>query len=386
MKTFRNTHTFSAVLVLLCFVSVAALGACGKKEGPAPEKIFNVETAKATKTDQRPFIEATGTLNPFEEVIVSAEIEGIVRAVKVTEGSVVRKGTLLASIDDKEFRFEALRADAALKQAQANLANTKIEFSRKEALYKEELVTKQQFDDVSTRLIVAEAEVERSKAALAIAREKLSKTTIVAPLSSSVKEKKVSAGDFVKNGTAMLVLIQPDPLKVKFSVPEREVGKLARGQDVTVRVDAFGHRDFSGRLNTIYPASEEKTRSLFVEALIPNTDGALKPGLFARVLLYTAAPRPTILVPITSLLYEGEKVRLFITEGDRARVRSVTTGLKYGEMMEITDGIQEGDNVVIAGQQSLADGVKVAGQNRGTDRDRTPKPAPLPAGTPRPKP
>jgi len=230
----------------------------------------------------------------------------------------------------------------------------------KDALHREELVTKQQYDDVVTRLSLAEAEVDRAKAFLSLARLKLLKTKITSPIACVVKEKRVSVGDFVKNGTPLFVIIQPNPLKLRFTVPEKDVGRLKINQEVVLTVDGFAGREFKGKVNIVFPNVEEKTRTLQVEALIPNSDGVLKPGLFAKVILYTAGERDTVVVPITALLYEAETVKVFIIEGDRAKERKVKLGSKYGEMMEIVEGVKEGEKVVATGQQNLSAGAKVS--------------------------
>ncbi|MCG2813297.1 MAG: efflux RND transporter periplasmic adaptor subunit, partial [Thermodesulfovibrionales bacterium] len=269
------------------------------------------------------------------------------------------KGMLLSVIDDTDYSLEVKRAEAALRQAQATFENTKLEFGRKQSLYKEQLVTQQQFDDVSTRLSLAEADVERAKAALSLAKQKLIKTRIYSPLSGYIKEKKVSAGDYVRNGTNLFVIIQNNPLKLNFTVTEKDAGKLRRGQDLTFRVDAFPGREFKGKVSIIYPSLEERTRTLLIEAQVPNPAGILKPGLFAHVVLYTGAERNTVLVPIISLLYEGETIKVFVVEGDRVKERVVKAGQKYGEMMEIIEGVKKEELVVVAGQQNLSEGVKV---------------------------
>ncbi len=350
--------------IFLCSVIISSLVgavACQKKDTKTlEEKVFNVQTQDVVQKPLKPFIESIGTLNPFEEVTVSAEIEGVIRSVKVEEGSQVSKGMLLAAIDDSDYSLEVKRADAVFKQAEATLENTRLEFKRKDVLYKEELVTKQQYDDVTTRLSLAEAEVERAKASLSLARLKLSKTKITSPLACVIKEKRVSAGDFVRNGTPLFIIIQPNPLKLRFTVPEKDVGRLRVNQEVMLRVDGFAEAEFKGRVNIVFPNVEEKTRTLQVEALVPNNNGLLKPGLFAKVILYTAGERNTIVVPVTALLYEGEKVRVFVTEGDRAKERVVKLGSKYGEFMEIIEGVKTGEKVVFMGQQNLSDGAKVS--------------------------
>ena len=365
----RRTIGIAGLTLLALSGIILPSAGCGKKS--AGDKAVNVIVQAAENRKVRPYIESTGTLNPNEEIVMGAEIDGIVRSVKVDEGTIVKKGMLLATLDDTEHVHEVIRAKAALKQTEASLANTKMEFSRKDALYKEQLVTRQQYDDVFTRLTLAESEVDRARAALVIANQKLAKTKLLAPTACRVKEKKVSVGDFVKNGTKMLILIKPDPLKLRFSVPERDIGKMKVGQEVHVRVDAFAGREFVGKVSIVFPAVEEKTRSLTVEALIPNGQDELKPGLFAKVRLYTGQEQDMVLVPVTSLLYEGDKIRLYVVEGATARERPVTLGNKYGEFMEISSGLKAGEMVVVAGQQNLSEGAKVSAEKSpGRENDR----------------
>lgn len=352
-------------IILGCFLlstlyPLPFLAGCKKKEVKAPvEKVINVKIQPAEEKPLRPFVEAIGTLNPYEEVIVSAEVDGILKDVRVDEGTLVSKGMVLAIIDDTDYDLEAKQAEAFFRQVEASLSNTRMEYKRKETLYKEELVTKQQFDDVSTRLSLAEAEVERAKASFSLANQRLLKTKIYSPLSGVVKEKKISAGNYVKKGTALFVIIQTNPLKLNFTVSEKDIGKLRVGQDVLLKVDALPDREFKGRLSIIYPSLEERTRTLQVEARILNPHGFLKPGLFAKVTLYTGAAKSTITIPVTALLYEGTKVTVFVVEGDRAKERKVELGSKYGESMEIVEGLKEGELVVTVGQQNLFEGAKV---------------------------
>jgi len=364
---------------LLTTYCLLSLHACKKSEVKAPpEKVINVQIQPAEKRSLKPFVETIGTLNPYEEVIVSAEVDGIIKDVKADEGSIVSKGQVLAAIDDTDYNLEVKRADAALRQAEATLSNTNLEYQRKEALYKEQLVTQQQFDDASTKRFLAEADVERAKADFSLARQKLLKTKVYSSLAGVVKEKKTEKGNYVKNGTSLFTVVRNNPIKLNFTVTEKDVGKLKMGQDVLFKVDAFPDREFKGKLSIIYPCLEENTRTLQVEAQVPNQNGLLKPGLFAHVTLYTGAERGIILVPVTSLLYEGETVKVFIVALDRAKERFVKAGQKFKlqssgggqpassgqsethEYAEITEGVKEGDLVVTVGQQNLFEGAKIA--------------------------
>lgn len=359
----RATWRCLSRIIVPCLVSlvfVVPFGGCGKKDVKAErERVVNVHVWTVEKRSFRPFVETVGSLSPDEQVFVSSEVDGVLRSVRVDEGSVIGRGSVLAEINPTDYRLEVLRGKAALRQAEANLANTRLEKDRKAALFKEELVTRQQFDDVTTRLVLAEAELERAKATLSLAEERLAKTTIRAPLAGSIKEKRVSAGDFVRGGTPLFTIIRSDPLKLAFSVPQKDVGKLRLGQEISFKIDAYPDRSFPGRVNLISPSLEEKTRTVKVEAAVPNPGNFLKPGLFTRVVLYTAAPRDVVVVPATSILYDNQRTRVYIKDGDRAREREVKLGAKFDELVEVTTGLEAGEHIVVVGQNNLAEGMKI---------------------------
>ncbi|HBI47378.1 MAG TPA: hypothetical protein DDX93_01445 [Smithella sp.] len=346
-------------LVLMIALITLPLVSCKKEKKVEKEVLINVRVLPAAKKQIRPYIETTGTLKADEEVIVSSEVDGIVKSIKVDEGSAVGFGTLLVEINQIDYVLDERRADAALKQAQASLANAKAEYQRKESLYKEELITRQQFDDISTRVTLAEADVSRAKATLETSREKLSRTKIYSPLRGMVKEKKVSAGDYVRNGSPLFQLIKVDPLKLNFTISEKDIAGLKTGQEVIFTVDSFAGKNFKGKVNLLYPNVEERTRTLQAEAIVPNSNHLLKPGFFARALIYTEAPRDAVVAPLTALMYDNSTISLFVVEGNIAHVRTVKTGGKYGENVEIIEGLKDKEQVVIVGQNNLSEGVKV---------------------------
>jgi membrane fusion protein (multidrug efflux system) len=335
------------------------LAACKKEKKVEHERAVNIKVWKAEKKEIQPYLETTGTLDADEEVTVSSEVDGIIRKIRVAEGSSVEAGTLLVEINEIDYMLEWKRSDAALRQSEANLANAKAEYKRKESLYQEELITKQQFDDISTRVKLAEADLDRAKATLETSKEKLSRTKIYSPLRGAVKEKKVSVGDYVRNGSPLLQLIKINPLKLNFTISEKDSSNLKKGQKVVFTVDSFTGKQFQGRVNLIYPNVEEKTRTLQAEAVVPNSNHLLKPGFFARTLIYTAKSRAAVLAPITSLLYDNAIIRIFVADGDKAHERIIKIGGKYGEYVEVLEGLKEGEQVVIVGQNNLSEGVKV---------------------------
>ena len=347
------------IFSIFCCIVLLGAGCTKKKEEAKAEKIINIKVITTQKMPVRPYVEAVGTLEPWDEVIISPEVDGIIKEIPVEEGFPVTKGMFLLKINDIDYRLGVQTAEAALGQAQAGLNNAKIMFDRMEALYKQSGVSKQDFDNASTRLDVSVQDVERAKAALSLAKERLSRVILRSPINGMIKQKAVTTGMFVKTGMPLLNLIQIDPLFLTFSVTEKDVGTLKRGQDVVFSVDAFPNREFKGKVDIIYPNVDEHSRMLKVEALIPNRSLELKPGFFSRVMVYTGAQKEAVLIPITSILYEGTKVRVFLNENNKARERYLKLGRKYGEMMEITEGLQAGEKLVVVGQNTLTDGVNV---------------------------
>lgn len=359
----KNTSRYqTAKLLLLVLMTVLIslpLVSCKKEKKVVKETLVNVRVLSAEKKQIRPYIETTGTLKADEEATVSSEVDGIVKKIKVEEGSAVGVGTLLVEINQIDYLLDKKRSDAALKQAEASLVNVKAEYKRKESLFKEELITKQQFDDISTRVTLAEADVSRAKAALETSTEKLSRTKVYSPLNGAVKEKKISVGDYVRNGSPLLQLIKIDPLKLNFTISEKDIASLKTGQEVVFTVDSFAGKNFNGKVNLLYPNVEERTRTLQAEAMVPNANHLLKPGSFTRATIYTGAPRDAVVAPLTALMYDNSTISLFVVEGNIARARIVKTGGKYGENVEIIEGLKEKEQVVVVGQNNLSEGVKV---------------------------
>lgn len=357
-KTFTSRPMKALLMVMIMTVVSLSFTSCSKEKAE-PERLVNVRVWPAETRRVQPYLETTGTLKPDEDVLVTTEVDGIVKKIYVDEGTNVSVGTLLAEINDTDYVLNVSLAEAALRQAEAQRANARGSFKRLHALYQEELITKQQFDDISTKVTLAEAALESARATLSISKEKLSRTKIYSPIVASVKEKKVSVGDFVRNGTSLFQIIKTNPLKLRFSISEKDVAGLKRGQDVAFSVDAFVNQKFHGKISLLYPNVEEKTRTLQAEAVVPNPGQILKPGYFARIQIFTRDARDSVVVPVTALLYDGPTIRVFVINGNQAKERTIKTGNKYGEYVEVLDGLKEGEQVVVVGQNNLSEGVKV---------------------------
>lgn len=348
------------VIPMLVIASMFMYSGCSEKETVVNKvKSVNVAVRPAETKSLRPYIETVGTLYPYEEVTIGAEVDGILDSINIDEGTVVARGMLIAAINNTDYMLEVTRAKASMKQAEASLANIRLEYNRKKSLYDDGLLSQHDYDSVSSRLSLAESDAENAGAALSIAEHRLTKTRLYSPISGVVKSRMVSGGNFIRSGMPICSVIQVDPLKLNFSVSEKDAGVLRRGQDLLFMAESFHDREFHGKINIIYPGLDEKTRTLMAEAVVPNPDGVLKPGLFTRIRLFTGAAKGTVLIPATALLYEGETIKIFTVSDDTAEEHIVKIGSKYGDLMEITDGLRSGENVVIAGQQNLSDGIRV---------------------------
>lgn len=298
---------YSFVLFFLVLAAAACLSCTKKAEEEKTEKTVNVRTVTVARETVRPYIEAVGSLEPDKEVVVSSEVDGVIREILVDEGDRVSRGMVLARVSDTDYLLGVRAAEAVWKQARANLENARTVFSRMEALYQEKVVSKQEYDNAVTRLDVAGQDADRASAALSLSRERFAKTVIRSPMDGAVNTKTATAGDFIGAGRPLMRVISIDPAKLGFSVAEKDIGALKSGQEVVFVVDPYPSREFSGTLTTIYPSLDERSRTLKAEASVPNRTGELKPGIFARVRVYTGEPRQAITIPITSILYEGRR-------------------------------------------------------------------------------
>jgi len=348
-----------AIVILLVSAAIGFIGCNKPPDKVRKQPVVNVRVQTSETRALRPLVESIGSLAARYQVTVSSELDGILDSIAVDEGSAVKKGALIAEIRSTDYRLACEQAASQLSQSETSLANVQQEYQRKDALYREELLTRQQFDDITARVRLAEADVARARAGNNLAKERLARTRIFSPIAGSVKEKRVTAGDYIRNGSFLVSIVRTDLLKLIFSVSEKDVGSLRLGQDVDFITDSFPGQKFRGRLSAILPALDERTRTLTVEALVANADGRLKPGLFARVTLYTGPARERVVVPITALIYDNSTTKIFVVEGEKAKEKNVKTGGKYGEYMEIVEGLSDKAVVVTVGQNNLMEGAPV---------------------------
>jgi membrane fusion protein (multidrug efflux system) len=312
--------------------------------GGAPQGMpVEAEVAKAERIAQE--IIAVGSLRSNESVTLRSEIAGRITGIHFREGQPVNQGALLFELDDSVYRAE-------LEQARAGLALSERNHERAKELFGRNLISTRERDEAAARL-----DVDRATVALAEAR--LAKARIRSPFQGVVGLRAVSPGDYITAGQALAPLEQLSVLKADFRLSEAALSVIKVGQTLNLEVDAYPGKVFPGRVYAIDPRLAEETRSIGVRARVPNDQGELRPGLFARVRLVIAERGEAVLVPEQSIIPQADQLFVYVIEDGKAAMRPVQLGLRQAGRVEVTSGVRPGDVVITAGAQKIGPGAPV---------------------------
>jgi membrane fusion protein (multidrug efflux system) len=221
-----------------------------------------------------------------------------------------------------------------------------------------------------------------NRAALALVQEQLDDASIEAPFDGIVGARHVSMGQFVTPGTALTWLIDPDPMKVEFRVPERYIGQVQPRQEITVRVDSYPDQTFRGEVYFIAPEIDPDTRTGLVKAIIPNREAQLRRGMFANVSIGVGQRDDAVVIPETAVVHSDQSTTVYVVENDQAQPRPVRLGARLPGHVEVIEGIAPHELVVIEGIQKLRPGAQVVVRSPESSAATTKPPAPAPHSTP----
>jgi membrane fusion protein, multidrug efflux system len=335
----------AALLLSACAEAPDAGAAPGN--GPAGGMQLPVEAVTIAPEPLDTGLGTVGSLRADESVVVRPEVAGRITRIHFTEGGRVQAGQPLVSLD-------TAIAGAALREAEANLANSRSAATRASELVGEQLIARSDYDNVRAQRAVDEARVASARAAL-------SKMTLRAPFSGQIGLRSVSVGEYVNAGQDLATLVRLDPIEVDFSVPETRLAALRVGQPVQVEVDAFPDQRFGGQVVAIDPVVDPNSRSVKLRAQVANPDHRLRPGQFARVRLQSGEGRQALLVPEQALMQSGEERFVYTVVDGKAKRTVVQTGTRVPGKVEVTAGLSPGDVVITAGQAKpmMADGMPV---------------------------
>ncbi|RPJ57089.1 MAG: efflux RND transporter periplasmic adaptor subunit [Acidobacteria bacterium] len=370
-------------LTLLAFRVTEALK--DKQEAAAPRAggmrpAVVVKTAKVEMARFEEAVELTGELRALAQVNVGPKISGRLSEVLVDNGDYVKKGQILARIDDQEIEQQVIRsraslrvAEAGLKQDQANLENLKSQLRRSESLYADRLVSLQSLEDLRSQVLGGEAQAELGEAQINQARAELreleiqlEQTRLYAPMSGYVGERTLHPGALVTPSSSILSVLDLSRLKTIVAAPEQHLRKLRVGLTARVAVDAYPNESFSGAITRISPMLDPETRAAEVEIIIPNRQSLLKAGMFVRAAVVIRNVQ-SLAIPRESLVTRENQQGVFVIEEGKAHYLPVQIGISQQGRIQILDGIEPGREVVAAGSQFLNEGdpVRLPGERPG---------------------
>jgi membrane fusion protein (multidrug efflux system) len=326
----------------------AAASSAAPAKGP-PSVVIEAARVSVVKLPQS--LTAVGSLRSDETIIVRPEIAGRVTQISFKEGEAVAKGSMLLRLDGSV-------QQADLERAKANYVLSKSKFDRAVELRKQGFISSQATDEAENMLRVAKADVELMQA-------RFDKTAIVAPFAGTIGLRQISVGDYVKEGQDMVNLESLDPLKVDFRVPEISLSQVKDGQTLQVSLDALPDKVYDGRVYAINPLIDANGRSIVIRAQVANKDGKLRPGMFARVRLFTSGSKDTLVVPEESLFPLGDDKYVYKIVDSKAMRQKVEIGQRREGRVEIVNGLAPEDVVVTAGVIKLRDGAPVSIANQG---------------------
>jgi len=287
-----------------------------------------------------------GSVAANEMVEIKSETDGTVEKILFEEGQAAKAGDLLLQLDESKLAAAVNEAEANFKLSQAN-------HERSKQLFRDNLISQQEYEQIA-------AQFQANQASLDLKRRQLRDTRIRAPFEGIISARSVSPGQVISKNTTLTWLVDLDPVKVEFSVPERYAGQLRLGQKIDVTVAAYPGRTFSGEVFFVAPFVEAATRTALVKAKIPNKKHELKPGMFANLDLTLQLKEHAIVIPESSVLAGGDRNIIYIVDAqDTAQIRPVKLGIRQAGLVEITSGLQAGERVVAEGIQKVRPGGKV---------------------------
>lgn len=329
-----------------------------------PEPEFPVTAVEVEAVNWVPVIEAIGFIEPNQGVTIANETNGVIDKITFESGTQVEEGQSLVRLDsDVEI--------ANLKSAQARLPAAEAKYKRYQGLYKKGSISKEAYDEAEANYYSLSADLESLKASI-------DRREIKAPFSGVVGIRNVYLGQYLQAGTDIVRLEDTSVMRLRFTVPQTDIRRIRINQTVDIFVDAYPDRPFKGSISAIEPAVSVQSGLIQVQADIPNSEGQLRSGMFARANIILPDLEDQVVLPQTAITYTlyGDNVYIISEQDGEQRVQQhvVKIGERSADIAHVLEGIKAGDLVVTSGQVRLSNDAKV----RVVESDATTPPAQTP--------
>ena len=383
----------SLILLSIFVVLLATLAGC-KSDYPASGKAASpdsksaarqVKTVKVAETPIGETVTVNGNLAAYDHITVGVKVPGRLQTISVDLGSVVRKGQVVAQLEQQDYKLRVQQSEAALAQARARLGlspdgaddrvsaeetgtvrqakavldDAKLKRDRSAKLVEQGVVSRAELDSAESDYKVALSRYQdgleeirnrqgllaQRRTELALAKQQLADTLVYSPMDGVVQEKKASAGEYLAAGAPVVDVVRIDPLRLRVDVPERESHSIKMGQSVRVTVE--GDPDsYLGYIKRLSPTISEQNRVLSVEADVRNS-GRLRPGAFVKAEIVTNQTASAVTVPPNAIVTFAGIDKVILVEGGKALEKAVTLGRRGSDWVEIKAGVNVGQAVVI---------------------------------------
>ena len=345
----RRTWIMIPLVVAVLAVGWRMLPASQEAQASGAYPPATVELASVQSQTAPRLLHAVGALEAWQQVLLSSETSGRIHKIDFTSGQQVKAGQALVLLNDE-------LEQASVRREQAQVKQTAIQLTRVRKLKEQQAATQEQLDQAQADHAMAQAQLQYQRAELALKQ-------ISAPFSGRIGISSLHQGHYLQPGQPIASLVDDSQLRVNLTVPEQSLPDLKVGQHVQVQVDAWPGESFQAQISAVDPLIGD-SRTVRLQALLPNPDKRLSAGMYARAQLARPAEAPVLTVPETALTHTAYGQTVFVATAQdpglwQVRRVSVQTGEQWDERIEITQGLKEGDLVVSAGQIKIQDGATV---------------------------
>ncbi|MFB3903546.1 MAG: efflux RND transporter periplasmic adaptor subunit [Acidobacteriota bacterium] len=391
---------------LAAMMIIPALISCGQQENPGRRpgggrsEAIAIRTARPQRIAVQRQVDLAGTLVSIDQARVSSEVAGMVLEVPVNLGQEVKAGQVLVRLDPRELEIALRRAESQLRQTEAQLGidgvkvkepppdeeiaavrtaaanrdDARAQLARATRLRSRNLLAQADLDTAETRVKVTEAAYQAAlenvhslkaslqdrRAAFELAQKKLADAVIRAPVAGSVSERLVQPGEFIRENTPVIGLVQLNPLKVITGIQEKHAGIIRPGLPVRFSVESFPGTVFEGKVAFVSPAVDQGTRTFTVEVLVDNSDRKLKPGFFVKGSILVRRDENVLAVPEETVSTLAGVTAVFVVEGGKVRQQTVEIGAREGNHLEVNSGLEGHETLAASNLSQLASGVSVS--------------------------
>lgn len=311
-----------------------------KEEDLIPVEVTNIQKGKISD-----YILLSANLETEKMADIYSRVEGIVEYIYKQEGDAVNKNQVLLKLEAEEY-------DLAEQRARLNYEKQDADFKRLKAMYEQNLISKEEFDqaDFTTKTL----NIEWQQAEL-----NLSYTRIKAPINGVIGERLCKPGDRIQPNDKLYTVINTDEMIAVVYVPEKEMGSVRKGQTAFITSDNIRREHFSGNIKRVSPMVDAQSGTFKVTIAVNNKKNLLKAGMFINTHIITDTHENAILVPKTAIIYENELMSVFVVKDSVAHKVVLETGFQDHEKVEVLSGINSGDKVIVIGQAGLKEKTRV---------------------------